>query len=62
MTEGKTEEEERRDISLKLAEMTRGRKLSNDEKLVFMKEQLGKADRAQMEEMLKRGCTIEEVS
>ena len=62
MTEGKTEEEERRDISLKLAEMTRGRKLSNDEKLDFMKEQLGKADKAQMEEMLKRGCTIEEVS
>ena len=62
MTEGKTEEEERREISLKLASMTRGRKLSNDEKLEFMKEQLGKADRAQMEEMLKRGCTIEEVS
>ena len=62
MTEGKTEDEERRDISLKLAEMTRGRKLSNDEKLEFMKEQLGKADRAQMEEMLKMGCTIEEVS
>jgi len=60
-TEGKTEDEERRDISLKLAEMTRGRKLSNDEKLEFMKEQLGKADRAQMEEMLKMGCTIEEV-
>ena len=61
MTEGKTEEEEHREVSLKLAEMCKGRKLSSEQKLELMTDQLGKADKEQMEEMLKNGCSIEEV-
>ena len=61
MTEGKTEDEEHREVSNKLAELTRGRKMSSEEKLDLMKNALGKADKAQMMDMLKNGCSVDEV-
>jgi hypothetical protein len=62
MTEGKTEEEEHRQIGLKLAELSRGRKLSSEEKFDLLSGHLGRADKAQMDQMLKNGCSVEEVS
>ena len=62
MIEGKTEEEEHREVSQKLAKMVQGRKLSSDQKLDLMKTELSAADQAQMNELLKNGCSVEEVS
>merc|ERR1712106_813094 len=52
MSNGKTQEEEHREIGEKLSNLVRNRKLSKE---------LGTADKAQMEKMLKNGCSIEEV-
>merc|ERR1711874_775841 len=61
MSNGKTQEEELREIGEKLCKLVKNRKLSREELVDLMSKELGTADKAQMEEMLKNGCSIEEV-
>merc|ERR1711892_1083644 len=61
MSNGKTQEEEHREIGEKLSNLVRNRKLSKEELVDLMSKELGTADKAQMEKMLKNGCSIEEV-
>jgi len=61
MSNGKTQEEEHREIGEKLCKLVQNKKLSSVELADLMSKELGSADKAQMEEMLKRGCSVEEV-
>lgn len=61
MTSGKTQEEEHRDIGAKLFALTKNKKLSKDELRDLMTNELNAADKAQMEQMLKQGCSVDEV-
>jgi len=61
MTNGKTQEEEHREIGEKLSKLVKNRKLSKEELVDLMTKELGTADKAQMQEMLKNGCSVEEV-
>jgi len=61
MTQGKTQEEEHREIGKKLSNLVKNRKLSNEELVDLLSKELGTTDKAQMNEMLKNGCSVEEV-
>ena len=61
LTSGKTQEEENREIGAKLCSLVKDRKLSREEIFDLMSKELNQTDRAQMENMLSKGCTVEEV-
>merc|ERR1712179_864761 len=61
MSNGKTQEEEHREIGEKLCKLVQNKKLSSVELADLMSKELGSADKDQKEEMLKRGCSVEEV-
>merc|ERR1711915_1150628 len=54
-------EEEHREIGKKLSNLVKNRKLSNEELVDLLSKELGTTDKAQMNEMLKNGCSVEEV-
>ena len=61
MVSGKTQEEEHREIGAKLLGLIRNKKLSKEELIDLMAKELNGPDKAQMEQMLKQGCSVEEV-
>ena len=61
MNNGKTQEEEHREIGAKLLGLIRNKKLSKDQLVELMTQELNETDKAQMEQMLKQGCSVEEV-
>ena len=61
MESGKTQEEEHREIGTKLMGLVRNKKLSKEELVDLMTKELNATDRAQMEQMIKQGCSVEEV-
>ena len=61
MKNTKTVEEKRREDEQRLSNLFEDQNMSEEEKLAMLQKQLSVEDRAQMEEMLKKGCSIEEV-
>lgn len=61
MAHGKTEQEEHREVALKLSKLVQKRKLSREEIQNLLESELCVEDRAKMTSMMKHGCTIEEV-
>ena len=61
MQSGKTQEEEHREIGEKLLGLIRNKKLSKEELKDLMISELNASDKAQMEQMLKQGCSVDEV-
>ena len=61
MNSGKTQEEEHREIGEKLLGLIRNKKLSKEELKDLMISELNASDKAQMEQMLKQGCSVDEV-
>eukprot|EP00091_Calanus_sinicus_P022494 TRINITY_DN7144_c0_g2_i2.p1 TRINITY_DN7144_c0_g2~~TRINITY_DN7144_c0_g2_i2.p1 ORF type:complete len:337 (+),score=121.84 TRINITY_DN7144_c0_g2_i2:112-1011(+) len=57
----KTNEEKDRENARKLISLFDDQEMSEQEKINLLEKQLNNEDKAQMEEMLRRGCTIEEV-
>merc|ERR1712098_171760 len=57
----KTSEEKERENARKLMSLFDDQEMSEQEKINLFEKQLNNEDKAQMEEMLKRGCSIEEV-
>ena len=57
----KTSEEKDRESARKLMSLFDDQQMSEQEKINMLEKQLNNEDKAQMEEMLKRGCSIEEV-
>merc|ERR1712142_835038 len=57
----KTSEEKERENARKLMSLFDDQEMSEQEKINLLEKQLNNEDKAQMEEMLKRGCSIEEV-
>merc|ERR1711915_255466 len=57
----KTSEEKERENARKLMSLFDDQEMSEQEKIMMLEKQLSKEDLAQMEEMLRRGCSIEEV-
>jgi len=61
LNNGKTQEEENREIGAKLCSLVKNRKLSQEELFDLMSQELNQTDKAQMEKMLSHGCSLEEV-
>merc|ERR1719244_581872 len=61
MSKGKTQEQEQREIAANLRKLAGDRKLSSEELLNLMNNQLRKADKEQVDQMLQNGCSVEEV-
>ena len=61
MNSGKTQEEEHREIGEKLLGLIRNKELSKEELKDLMISELNASDKAQMEQMLKQGCSVDEV-
>merc|ERR1712119_105273 len=57
----KTSEEKERENAKKLMSLFDDQDMTEEEKISMLEKQLNNEDKAQMEEMLKRGCSIEEV-
>ena len=57
----KTVYEKQRETEKKLEKMFQDENITDGEKLVMLEKQLDSADKEQMEEMLKNGCSMEEV-
>merc|ERR1712228_1125847 len=57
----KTSEEKERENARKLMSLFDDQEMSEQEKIMMLEKQLNNEDKAQMEEMLRRGCSIEEV-
>merc|ERR1712106_1279869 len=57
----KTTEEKERENAKKLMSLFDDQDMSEEEKISMLEKQLNNEDKAQMEEMLRRGCSIEEV-
>ena len=57
----KTNEEKEKENAKKLLALFDDQEMSDDDKIGMLEKQLNSEDKAQMAEMLKRGCTIEEV-
>merc|ERR1711936_890181 len=57
----KTSEEKERENAKKLMSLFDDQDMTEEEKINMLEKQLNNEDKAQMEEMLKRGCSIEEV-
>merc|ERR1719450_419025 len=57
----KTSEEKERENARKLMSLFDDQEMSEQEKINLLEKQLNNEDKAQTEEMLKRGCSIEEV-
>ena len=61
MVKGKTCEEEFREIAKKLGKIIDMKTMSEEQIIQIMKEHLGVHDQAQIDEMLRRGCTTPEI-
>merc|ERR1712227_1090806 len=57
----KTNEEKEREAAKKLLALFDDQEMSDEDKISMLEKQLNNEDKAQMEEMLRRGCSIEEV-
>merc|ERR1712025_641095 len=57
----KTDEEKSKEATRKLTKLFDDQEMTEDEKVTLLQKQLNEKDQAQMGEMLKRGCSIEEV-
>jgi len=61
MRNTKTVDEKQRELTEKLRNMFDDQDISEDEKQTMLEKQLSSAEKVQMEEMLKNGCSLEEV-
>ena len=54
-------EKVKKETAKKISKMIEGNNLSNEEILAILKLQMGDDDRAQLDEMLKKGCSTQEI-
>merc|ERR1711994_1038979 len=57
----KTNEEKEKENAKKLMALFDDQEMSDEDKITMLEKQLNNEDQAQMAEMLRRGCSIEEV-